>query len=490
MSTSRRRLRKQKNFSLKRWKPHNYQQECVAKGLVNPQLAFFLDPGLGKTTITLQLFKILKLAGDVRGLLVVAPLRPCYMVWPKEAKKWYNFRGLSVGVLHGPKKDAIYAEGHDINVINPEGLPWLLSKLKGKRKVAWPFDMLVVDESTKFKSMSTTRFKNLRKILPGFSHRYILTGTPIPNGLLGIQSQIALLDGGEALGRKLKDFREKFFEQVGNPQWKQWDLKSSEHEEEIYRLIAHLCVRMSATDYLKLPKRIDNDILIELPKKAQKYYDDMEKELYFEMESGEDFTAMAASSRRIKCHQIANGCIYEDQDELEKPIASDKRPYHVLHEAKLDALDDLLEELDHKPVLIGYNFVHDIKQLKKRYGNRLKVLGNGTSIEECQRLERNWNKGKISMLAAYPGTNALGLNLQESGHDIVWYSMVDDWESYDQFVKRILRQGVKGSHVRVHHLIAKGTIDQVIYASLSDKERNQGRFFEGILRYLHKKYKN
>ncbi|MDX1428551.1 MAG: DEAD/DEAH box helicase, partial [Salegentibacter mishustinae] len=440
----------------KKFNPHKYQQRCIAKGINQKYLGYFLDPGLGKTSIILLLFKILKNAGLVKGLLVIAPKRPCFMVWPKELKKWSDFCGLSMTVLHNEwrlNKEAGFKKKHDIYVMNPEGLPWLLQKLKGKRRESWPFDMLCVDESTKFKDTSTKRFKNLKKIVPKLKRRYILTGTPIPNGLLGIQGQMFIVDQGESLGSKANYFKTEYFKQVGKPEWNKYEIRSKEHEEKIYQKVAKYIIRLKAEDYLELPERVDNIIEIDLPKKVRKKYNELENELFTYIEN-EDVDVPTAAALGNKLRQIANGRLYADQDPLSKPLPADKRKVYKLHEEKLNALEELVEELDNKPVLIGYWFRHDLAALQERFKKKLVNIGSGVSMQDCIKIEKQWNQGKIKMLAAFPGSAALGLNLQESGHDIFFYSMLYDLEAYDQFIRRILRQGVLGNQVRVHHPLA------------------------------------
>jgi len=455
------RLKKRIRSLSKKWKAHKYQLRAVAKGITHKYLAYFLDPGLGKTSIILQLFKILQAIGLVKAMIVIAPLRPCYLVWPKEVKKWSNFNHLSVTVLHSewkvPREISI-KEKHDIYVINPEGLPWLIAQLKGKRKVNWPFDMLVVDESTKFKNMSSLRFRNLRWMLGAFKRRYILTGTPIPNGLRNIQGQMAIVDQGQTFGTVKSYFYHDYFKRIGRPEWNNWIPKDKAAEKKIYKKCAPFVMRMKAADYLELPEKIINPIRIKLPRKAQKYYNEMEKELFTLIETDE-LNASTTGVARGKCHQIANGCIYKDEDPLAPK--QKKREFVIVHEKKLDALEDLIEELDEKPLLIGYNFKHDLIQLQKRFKG-IKNIGSGVSMNEVVKIEKDWNKGKIPLLAAYPGSAALGLNLQEVGQDVFFYSLIDDFENYDQFILRVLRQGNDREFVRVHQCIAEDTVDEAI----------------------------
>ncbi len=470
----------------KKWNPHKYQLKAIARGTIQKYLAYFLDPGLGKTSIILMLFKILKHAGLVKSMLIVAPLRPCFLVWPKEVQKWSNFSDLSICVLHNEwkvKKEISIKQKHDIYVINPEGLPWLKTQLKGKRKKNWPFDMLVVDESTKFKNMSSQRFKNIKKMLPAFMRRYILTGTPIPNGLDNIQGQIALVDLGQTFGIVKKYFHHDYFKQIGKPEWNQWVPKNEESAEAIYKKVAPFAMRMKGSDYLDLPERIDNIIKIKLTRKARKHYEEVENEL-FTLIDNKDINASTSGVAAIKCQQIANGSIYYDDDPINPQYKNnDNRPYHIIHTAKLDALEDLIEELNGKPLLIGYKFKHDWKQLKKRFKKDIVTLGKGTSMKEALKIEAQFNKGKIKLLAAYPGTAALGLNLQEACNNVCWYSMIHDWEAYDQFIKRAERQGNHHDHVMNHLLIAENTVDEGIYRSVTSKGATEETFLNAMVKY-------
>lgn len=447
-------------------------------------LALFLDPGLGKTTTILQIFKQRKYSDDpVEAMLVVAPLRPCFLVWPKEVKKWSNFEKLSVGVLHndwGQPKEETLKEKHDIYIINPSGLPWLIKQLKGKRRANWPFQMLTVDESTKFKNMSSGQFKNLKKLIPGFYCRYILTGTPAPNGLTNIQGQMYIVDQGETFGTAKTHFHTDYCRQVGKFEWRQFEVRE-DMVEEIYRKASKYAIRMEAKDYLDLPEKINNFIEVKLPRKIRKQYESLEKEFFAEFK-GKEINALTGGVKRLKLRQIANGAIYEDLDPLAKMPKPGDRKYIDLHNEKLDALEDLVDELEGKPLLVGYSFKHDLIKLKKRFGKNL-VTMDGATMKQAEKIERDWNKGKIPILALYPGTNALGLNLQQCGQDVCWYSLTDDLEAYDQFVLRVLRQGNDRDCVRVHHIIAVGTTDMIMLNQLGAKDGVQMSFLDAVKLY-------
>ncbi len=366
-----------------RWLGHGYQKEAVLRGFEQRFLAYFLDPGLGKTTIILQLYKMLKLYGKLdKGMLIIAPIRVCYLVWPLEVAKWKNFNHLSVNIMHGPDKNLWDNQHADLHIINPEGIPWLLSQLKGKRKVNWPFQMMVNDESTLFKNHSSARFKNIRKIVPYMQRRYILTGTPIPNGYEQLFSQMQIVDEGWTLGKKIGEYRYRYFDSetqyYGNVKFPKYTLK--EHgEENINKKIAPFVVRMSGEEYLNLPPLIENKIYVELPKKAVKQYKTLKTEMFLEID-GKDVYPPTAASVCQKLHQMSNGNLYENWDELEfgKVPPSHKRPYFKIHTKKLDALEELISELNGKPLFVAYWYYHDLEALKSRFKNAV-VLNSKTS---------------------------------------------------------------------------------------------------------------
>jgi len=484
-----RRRKKPLKSSSKKWNPHSYQKFCILSGVVKKHLAYFLDPGLGKTSIIIRLYQILRKHKLSKGVLVVAPLRPAFLVWPKEVQKWKNFNDVSVGVLHNdwkyPKQITI-KKNFDIYVINPEGLKWLMQHLRNVPVKKWPFDTLVVDESTKFKNITSERFKILKAFIPVFKRRYILTGTPTPHGLKDIQGQMFIVDAGEAFGVTKKGFQDAYMRQVGRSEWRQYEIRDNAAREEIYHRLKGKAIRLSVNDAkIKLPDLVQNIIEVQLPKKAKEQYREMQKELFTTI--NEDGVNASTSSVALgKCHQIANGGLYHDQDPLKKPIPSIKRKFHDVHDAKLDALEDLIEELDGKPVFVAYHFVHDLKRLKKRFGKKLVAMESGTTSKQAEAIERRWNKGEIEILAAYPGTSALGLNLQETGEDVVWYSLTDDLEAWEQFPLRIRRQGSKAKRVKNHILVAKGTVDEVILARNEGKEKEQSSLLHAVKKFYNK----
>ena len=459
---------------------------CVIRGFEQKFLAYFLDPGLGKTSITLQLFKMLKMYGKTKGMLIVAPIRVCHLVWPLEIKKWSNFEDFTFNVMHGPDKNLWDNRDANIHIINPAGLPWLLEQLKGKRVTSWPFDMLVVDESTAFKNYSSARFKLIKKLIPKFARRYILTGTPIPNGYMQLFSQMQLVDEGRSLGTGIGYFRAEYFRQVGRPEYKVFELRDGE-EKRINRKISPFVVRLSAEENLTLPPLIENKILIEMPKPAMKSYEALRKDMFVVIKGKEIYPPTAASVAQ-KLHQMSNGNLYEDWDVIEMGAVppSSKRPYINLHKEKLHALEELLDELNGKPLFIAYWYHHDLLEIEKFFKAKKKkvvFLNSKTTDKEAIDIEKNWNAGKIPILIAQPASVAHGLNFQGAGGDVCWYSLIYDLEIFDQFVKRLWRQGAKAT-VRVHFLIMKGTIDEVIYQSLQKKDGEQQDFFKLLSKHL------
>jgi len=418
-------------------------------------------------------------------MLIIAPIRVCYLVWPLEVAKWQNFDHLNINIMHGPKKNLWTNEHADLHIINPDGLPWLLSQLKGKRKTNWPFQMMVNDESTLFKNHSSTRFKNIKKIIPHMQRRYILTGTPIPNGYEQLFSQMQIVDEGWTLGNKIGEYHRRYFDSetqyFGQAKFEKYTLMDN-GEKRINKKIAPFVVRMSTEDHLNLPPLINNKIYVELPKKVEKQYSTLKKEMFLEID-GKDVYPPTAASVCQKLHQMANGNLYENWDELElgKVPPSHKRPYFKLHTKKLDALEELLHELNGKPLFVAYWYYHDLESIKGRFKNAV-VLNSKTSEREAVIIEKRWNAGKIDLLIAQPASVAHGLNFQYAGGDICWYSLIYDYEIFEQFIKRVHRQGVKDA-VRNHFLMAKGTIDEVIFNKLQDKKDNQDEFFSLLSLY-------
>lgn len=472
--------------------PHQYNKKAIKFLIEHAAAALFQDPGMGKTAETLAALKLLIQKGLVRKALVIAPLRVCHLVWPKEAQKWADFVKLRVVVLHGPKKDKLLKEDADIYVINPEGLEWLLQVTKtktarGKTKVSvdlrrWKqlgFDTLVIDELSKFKHPSTNRFKALKHVLGTFGRRWGLTGTPAANGLLDLFGQCYVLDLGRSLGEYVTHYRAKYFDTVDH-QGFVWKPKLGA-EEAIYERVAPLALRMAAEDYLELPELVSNVIKLDLPPDARRFYDELEEELILQLEQGL-VLAKNASGRSIKCRQIANGGIYLTP-ELEVTgfkLKKQDREWVNLHYEKVDAIVDLLEELQGSPLLVAYDFKHDLDRLRERLGADVPYIGEGVSTARSKELEALWNAGKLPVLLGHPQSIAFGLNLQEVGNHVCWHSLTWDYELYTQFIDRVRRQGNKAKRVFCHHLVMRDTIDELLMVSTKRKARGQQAFFDGL----------
>jgi SNF2 family DNA or RNA helicase len=443
---------------------------------------------LGKTSISLAAIKILKKKKLIDKVLLIAPLRVCHNVWPAEVKKWEDFHGLTISVLHGPRKDERLNEEADIYVINPEGLPWLLqskmTKVGTKSRVTvdmrrWKklgFDTLIVDELTKFKHTNTTRFKALKLVLHTFRRRWGLTGSPAPNGLLDLFGQCYVIDQGRTLGKFVTHYRANYF----NPSYDGfgWVLRDGA-DQEIFKRLSPLALRMSASDYLDMPKLIENNIFVELPDDARGVYDALENDLIANL-SDKVVTAVSAAVASMKCRQIASGGIYLDPDILElikKPKT--KRGWIKVHDEKTNALCDLVDELQGSPLLVAYEFTHDIERIREKLGD-VPYIGGGVSQKVSTKLVDKWNRGEIPVLLGHPQAIGHGLNLQDSGHHVCWYSPTWDYELYDQFIRRVLRQGNKSKVVFTHHIMAAGTIDEAVLAALKTKRAGQNALFEAL----------
>lgn len=451
--------------------PHDYQKEGIEFIIKRATAGLFLSPGLGKTLIMLLAFLLMKRKGYVRRMLVIAPLRVAHSVWPKEVQKWDQLHGLRTVVLHGPAKDDLLRSNADIYVINPEGLDWLVKAMP--REFLW--DVLVVDESTRFKHAQTQRFRTLKPLLPKFKRRYILTGSPAPNGLLDLYGQVFILDLGGKLGPTFSKFRNSYFDPSGYMGY-QWVPRAGT-AEKIYEVLKPLVLRMDARDLLELPPIIGIDpplrVEVELPPQARRAYDEMEKLLVTQIEDGV-VTAANAAAASTKCRQIANGGLYTNLPGAAKEWAH-------LHEAKVDAVQEIIEELQGQPALVAYEYEHDLDRLRARLGD-VPHIGGGVSSKRFREIEAAWNEGSLPVLLAQPQSVAHGLNLQGTGATVIWAGLTWDLEVYEQFYQRVWRQGQK-EKVIVHHVVAKDTVDEAILGAVAKKDRTQRALLTALKEY-------
>lgn len=449
------------------WQPHQYQLNAVKFLLSTGSGSLWLEPGLGKTSITLQAIKALKDAGQVRKVLILAPLRPAHAVWGPEILKWDNFCTLSYTVLHGPKKDERLKENTDIHILNFDGITWFNHAVTKLGK--FEYDLLVVDEISYLRNTRTQRFKALSPLLDKFKRRYGLTGSPAPNSLLDIFGPQLVVDRGATFGKYISHFRNKYFYQTGYGGYEYKLLPNA--EQQIYDALSGKVLRMAALDYLEMPELITNQIYVDLPDAAMKVYKELEVQLMATL-GDHSVSAMNAAVAVGKCQQVANGAVYLDGTEKE---------IKLLHREKLTVVEDLVEEMYGKPVLIGYHYKHDLVALKEAFPDA-PVIGSGITGDELNRIIDLWNAGEVPVLLAHPQSAGHGLNLQGAGHAVIWYSLTWSLEVYEQFVRRLWRQGQRNNIV-VHQIIARKTIDEAIVKALDRKDGTQQRLLNAIKEY-------
>lgn len=463
-----------------KYSPHPYQKKAIKFLLERFAAILLLSPGLGKTSIVCAAIKVLKAKGMFKGALVLAPLRPVYSVWPAEVAKWEDFKGLSVGILHGKNKEDVLREDHDLYVMNYEGIDWLFSDKALVKLLFSKVDVLVEDELSKMKHTNTTRFKKIKPYLHKFARRWGLTGSPASNGLADLFGQVFTIDLGKSLGQYVTHFRNRYFYPSGFGGYT-WTLQEGA-ADKIYAAIKPLALTMQADDYLDLPTIIPVTIYVDLPAAACKIYDKMEDEMFAEMDS-DTFIAQTAASASTKCAQIANGALYKDKvDPLTGLPTSGKREWVEVHRAKLDALEELLGELQGQPSLWGYHFHHDLDRIVKLLGKDTPHCDHSPKIVDA--LFKKWNRNELPYLFGHPGSVGHGNNLQEGdcGH-VGLFSIPWDYDSYSQFIQRIKRQGNSSKTVFVYHIVAKNTVDEAKMAALSRKAKGQQELLDALKTY-------
>lgn len=481
--------------SAKRWTPRNYQKRAVKFLLEHACGLLLQDPGLGKTAETLAGIKLLLKKGAIERALIVAPLRVMGSTWPREIEKWKDFEDMTYTILHGPKKDTLLADETDIHLINPEGLDWLLNATgttAGNKIITTPdmrrlrdleYGLLVIDEVARFKHKKSNRSRNMFSVLGTFGRRWGLTGSPAPNGLLDLFGQCLVIDGGATFGQYITHYRKKYFYKPVEKGFR-WEIQGEWVEKEIYKKLSRIALTMRAEDYIEMPQVIENDIKIDLPPDARRIYNHFEKELIAQIDENV-ITAANAGVKSVKCRQLANGGVYVDQDirALVKLPKKD-REWTELHSEKIDALDGLVSELQGQPLLIAYDFGHDLMRLNqwymKRFGLPLPYIGSGVNLKKQNELENLWNAGRLPVLAGHPASMGHGLNLQESGYNVCWFAMTWDFDLYDQFIRRVRRQGQKAKQVFVHHILARNTVDIDMLYALKNKRRGQDALFDAL----------
>lgn len=447
------------------FKPHAYQQHCIDKIIEVRKLGLFLDMGLGKTVTTLTAIKELKYNRfQVRKILVIAPKKVAEGTWTREAAKWDHTKMLRVSPVLGSQAKRIKALNTpaDIYVINRENVVWLVDYYRN----AWPFDMVVVDESSSFKSHSAKRFKALASVGGHIDRLVELTGTPSPNGLDDLWAQIFLLDGGERLEKRYTWFRERYFQpdkRGADGMVYSYEAKPGS-EQGILERISDICISMKSEDYLQLPDLTYHEIPVELDAKAHKSYVELERKMVLELPDEEDISVTSAAALSNKLLQLANGALYDDD-----------RNVHEVHNCKVEAFMELIESLQGKPALVFYNYQHDrtriLKALEKT-GLRVREL-------KTPQDEDDWNARKIDVLLTHPASSAYGLNLQQGGNHVIWFGLTWNYELYTQANKRLHRQGQQ-EKVIIHHLVCTGTRDEDVMQALQRKDDVQNWVMESL----------
>lgn len=522
----------------KHFTPHGYQKEAIGFGIQKclfdkTGCAFFHDLGLGKTAVSLSLIQSLRQMSELRQTLVVAPLRPIYSVWPQEIREWKQFKDLSFRIAHGSvqRRRGALKSSADIILINAEGVHAMVREvlatsmklhtvqkvvsllkqmklhdlipdlertgnmermLKGisparygtlvkhlDLKIPFGWDNLVIDESTLFKNPDANRFQALRAIAPQFRYRSLLSATPSPNGLGDLWAQMFLLDGGKALGPSITAFRSKYFNQ-GFAGYS-WDAKPGA-EEHVYRAVGPMVHRLKASDHLKLPDLIFNDIWVDLEPKIMQKYKTLERELFVELEeSNTEVIVGSAGAKYVSCKGFANGGIYEQIDE-------DTRETHHIHDDKVKALEEIVTALQGRPLLVAYQFQHDLARIRKNKAFKdAPVINGSVSGPATEELIKKWNLGQIPVLLVQPQSLSHGVNMQKGGHDIAWFGLTDNLEIYLQFIGRLHRQGVKKT-VTVHRILSRNTVDEAIRDRIESKDNSQKALLHALQKYRQRNY--
>lgn len=445
--------------------PHGYQRYAIERILQDDSLGLFLDMGLGKTVITLTAINDLKFnRWEVSRCLVVAPKKVAEATWSHEAEKWDHLRHLKiVPVLGSLKKrvQALHTPG-DIWVINRENIPWLVEYFRNN----WPFDMVVLDESSSFKNPQSKRFKAMKLVMSRIARLVLLTGTPAPNGLEDLWAQIYLLDAGERLGRTISSYREAFFTQdYARPgQMYRTYTPQQDAESRIQAAISDICVSMKSEDYLELPDYIENVVPVALDAKAKRAYDKLEKEMLLEVDT-QLVTAQSAAVLNGKLLQLCSGAVYDSTGEVVD-----------IHDCKLEAFLETIEQLNGEHALVFYWFKHEADRLTEALAKTDKVVRVYQGPED----EKAWNAGEVDVLLAHPVSCGYGLNLQAGGHHAIWFGY-PNWalEIYQQANKRLHRQGQKHP-VICHHLVVQGGMDEDVIAALHDKGDTQESLMQAL----------
>ena len=441
-----------------RYEPHEYQEYATNFILSHPIAAILLEMGLGKSVITLTaIFDLTLDSFLIRKVLVIAPLRVARDTWPAEIEKWDHLNGLTYSVAIGSEaqRKAALLQRAQVYLINRENVDWLIND----SGIPFDYDMVVIDELSSFKSHTSKRFRALRKVRPNVKRIVGLTGTPSSNGLMDLWAEIGILDMGQRLGRYISHFRNAYFVPDKRNQQIIFTYKPKPGAEEaIYRLISDITISMKNTDYLKLPDLVINEIPVLLSEDERQQYEIMRSEMVLSLK-GKEIDAVNAAALSNKLLQMANGAVYDGNGGVIR-----------IHDRKLDALEDIIEAANGKPVLIAYWYKHDLERIMERFPAI--QLDNAESI-------KRWNDGEIPVAVIHPASAGHGLNLQAGGSCLVWFGLTWSLELYQQTNARLWRQGQKDT-VIIHHIVAKETIDEQVMKALKRKDKTQTALIDAV----------
>ena len=447
-------------------KLHDYQKRAIS--IIGRERTVFLiaDVGLGKTAMALVARKLAKRPG-----LVMAPITPCYTTWPDEIKKWTPEANYTI--LHGPHKDMRVRMKRDIYLLPYSSLKWYYEQcISGKIKLRQMF--LVLDESSFVKNPSTQRFKMLRKMFNLFPHwRLCLSATPSSNGLHNLWSQVFMLDKGAHLEPSYYRFRDKYFMYSGAPRYETKPLPDT--EEKIYAAIAPICFRLDSDDYLELPEVTYNKILVKLPPRAEKMYTKLERDFCLAVNDTE-VNAVNSAALSNKLRQLVQGGLYGDNGTT-----------NFIHNAKVDALRDMLEGAAGNPILCPIEYKFEAELIKKKIDKKVPIIAGGTPARISTMYIREWNKGNIPLLLCHPASLGHGTNLQAGGHIVLWFGLTWNLEYYIQLNGRVARQGQKHAVV-INHLLAERTIDERVFSVLKEKDATQQKLLHALNDYSKENY--
>ena len=448
--------------------PHDYQRYAAEFIITHPISALLLDMGLGKTSIALTAINDLLFDSfdsfEIHKVLVVAPLRVARDTWSAEIEKWEHLKNLQYSVVVGPAQERLKAlcTPADIYIINRENIQWLVEE----SGLTFDFDMAVIDELSSFKNHQSKRFKAFMKVRPKLKRIVGLTGTPASNGLMDLFAEFKLLDMGERLGRLIGQYRNAYFQPDKRNGMVVYSYKPlPDAEQRIYDKISDITISMKATDHLKMPELISAEYMVQLSENEKEKYDRLKKDLIFSTEDNE-VTAANAASLSNKLSQMANGAVYSDDGET----------VHI-HDRKLDALEDIIESMNGRPLLVAYWFKHDLERIKKRF--EIREIKSSEDISD-------WNSGKIPVALIHPASAGHGLNLQSGGSTLVWFGLTWSLELYQQTNARLWRQGQTADTVVIQHIIAKSTIDEQIMKALKTKDTTQAALITAVKAEVHK----